>query len=188
MTVRVALLCPYSLSRPGGVQGQVTGLARALSSAGHKAVVLAPSERTPTDLVNFRTSEFVSLGRSVPVPANGSVAPVALNPLSMFRAVRALRECDADVLHLHEPLAPGPGYACLLAGSQPKVGTFHRSGAGVAYRMFGLPARALASRLDERCAVSPAAAATASAVVGGTYEVVGNGVDMERYESADPWP
>ena len=28
--MRVAMVCPYSLSRPGGVQGQVTGLARAL--------------------------------------------------------------------------------------------------------------------------------------------------------------
>jgi hypothetical protein len=32
--MRVALICPYSLSRPGGVQGQVLGLARELRAIG----------------------------------------------------------------------------------------------------------------------------------------------------------
>ena len=40
--LRVALHCPYSLSVPGGVQGQVLGLARELGELGHEATVLAP--------------------------------------------------------------------------------------------------------------------------------------------------
>ena len=32
--MKIAMLSPYSLSRPGGVQGQVLGLARALRSTG----------------------------------------------------------------------------------------------------------------------------------------------------------
>src|SRR5687767_8210578 len=34
-TVRVAQICPYSLTPPGGVQGQVLGLARSLRELGH---------------------------------------------------------------------------------------------------------------------------------------------------------
>ena len=33
--MRIGLVCPYSLSLPGGVQGQVLGLAHALRSRGH---------------------------------------------------------------------------------------------------------------------------------------------------------
>jgi hypothetical protein len=48
--VRVALVCPYSLSTPGGVQGQVLGLARALRAAGDEVLVVAPvDDRGPRD-------------------------------------------------------------------------------------------------------------------------------------------
>ena len=39
------LVCPYSLTVPGGVQGQVLGLARALRAMGHEARVLGPVRR-----------------------------------------------------------------------------------------------------------------------------------------------
>jgi phosphatidylinositol alpha-mannosyltransferase len=183
--VRVALLCPYSLSRPGGVQGQVVGLARALLDAGHEAVVLAPSDRAEDD-GGLGSASFISLGRSVGLPANGSVAPVALGPGAAVRAVRGVRQGRFDVLHLHEPLAPGPGYACLLACGLPKVGTFHRAGASVAYRLLGPLARLMAGRLAARCAVSGEARATAHHALGGSYEIIGNGIDLERFASASP--
>ena len=42
--VRIGLVCPYSLTVPGGVQGQVLGLARSLRAMGHEARVLAPCD------------------------------------------------------------------------------------------------------------------------------------------------
>jgi len=184
--VRVALLCPYSLSRPGGVQGQVVGLAVALERAGHHAVVLAPGDRG-IEVPGLAPGGFVPLGRSVPLPANGSVAPLALGPGAMVRAVRAVRRGRFDVLHLHEPLAPGPGYACLWACAVPKVGTFHRAGKSAAYRLFGPLARVMAGRLALRCAVSAEAEATARDALGGSYEIIGNGIDLERFATARPW-
>jgi phosphatidyl-myo-inositol alpha-mannosyltransferase len=197
--MRVALLCPYSLSRPGGVQGQVTGLARALGAHRHEVVVLAPFDgpgaasrrgaRAGAPDTDARGSYgFVALGRSLSLPANGSVAPVSLSPMAAVRAVRSIREGGFDVVHLHEPFAPGAGYACLVACSEPTLGTFHRSGAGVPYRVLGIPGRLLADRLDWRCAVSPEAGATARSVLGGTYEIVGNGVEVDRFEGAPRWP
>jgi phosphatidyl-myo-inositol alpha-mannosyltransferase len=185
--VRVALLCPYSLSRPGGVQGQVLGLASALVEAGHEAVVLAPCD-DDTEVPGLAPHALVRLGGSLSLPANGSVAPVALSPVAARRAVRAVRGGRFDVLHLHEPLAPGPGYACLVACSLPKVGTFHRAGASIAYRLLGPLARAMAGRLAARCAVSEEAWATAQHALGGSYDIIGNGIDLERFASAPPWP
>jgi phosphatidylinositol alpha-mannosyltransferase len=184
--VRIALVCPYSLSRPGGVQGQVLGLARALGAAGHEAMVLAPANG-PVDLPDAGL-DVVVLGRSLPVPANGSVAPVSFGPVGAVRAVRAIHRGGIDIVHLHEPLAPGAGYACLVACRQPKVGTFHRAGASTAYRVLGPLARWAAGRLDVRCAVSPEARTTAVDALGGHYEVVGNGVELDRFASVAPWP
>jgi phosphatidylinositol alpha-mannosyltransferase len=184
--VRIALVCPYSLSKPGGVQGQVLGLARAFGDLGHETVVLAPAEG-PVEAPGPRSTVTV-LGRSLPLPANGSVAPVSLGPFAARRALRTIREADVDVVHLHEPLAPGAGYACLLRCRQPMIGTFHRSGASTAYRLLGPVARWAVDRLDVRCAVSPLAEATARDALGGSYKVVGNGVELERFASAPPWP
>jgi hypothetical protein len=42
--VKIAMLSPYALSRPGGVQGQVLGLTRALRTLGHQVTVVGPDE------------------------------------------------------------------------------------------------------------------------------------------------
>lgn len=185
--MRVALVCPYSLSRPGGVQGQVLGLARALEARGHDALVVAPADG-PVEARGLSPATVVPAGRSVPVRANGSVAPVSLDPVGAARALRTVRRAGVDVVHLHEPLAPGAGYGFLLGRTAPLIGTFHRSGASTGYRLLGPVARWAARRLDVRCAVSPEARVTAAEALGGSYEIVGNGVEFERLESAVPWP
>ncbi len=181
------MLCPYSLSCPGGVQGQAAGLTRALRRLGHEAVLLAPVDGPLPDL-GLPDDAVLGVGRSWGVPANGSIAPLALGPLASLRAVRTVRGGCFDVVHVHEPLAPGPGLACLVACRQPKVGTFHRSGSSFGYRVLGLLGRPVAARLSIRCAVSPAAEETAARCLRGSYRIVGNGVELERFAGADPWP
>ncbi len=178
------------MTEPGGVQGQVLGLARALGAIGHTAVVLAPADGSVDALAEGfgPGSTVVGLGRSLPVAANGSVAPISLDPLAARRAVRRINDAGIEVVHLHEPLAPGAGYACLVRSPQPLIGTFHRAGASAAYRMLGPVARWAARRLEVRCAVSPEAMATASEALGGSYQIVGNGVETDRFAGADPWP
>ena len=41
----IAMLSPYALTRPGGVQGQVIGLANALRELGHRVTVLCPADK-----------------------------------------------------------------------------------------------------------------------------------------------
>jgi phosphatidyl-myo-inositol alpha-mannosyltransferase len=181
--VRVAVVCPYSLTKPGGVQGQALGQARALRALGHEAVVMAPCDGPPP------SGEGITvLGGSVPLSSNGSVAPLALDPASAVRTVRALRDEPFDIVHLHEPLCPGPTLAALMFERRPMVGTFHRAGSSTAYAALRPAVVRLARRLALRCAVSPDARDTAAAALGGEYEVVFNGVDVERFATAPPWP
>ena len=184
--LRIALVCPYSLSRPGGVQGQVMGLARDLGSDGHRVTVFAPIDDvadTPEGI------DLVVSGSSVPLPSNGSRAPVSVSPRSATRAVRALRLGRFDVVHVHEPFSPGLPYALLLAGGLPPiVATFHRSGGSIFYAILKPLARRRARRFAVRCAVSEAARETAFDAVGGEYVVLFNGVEIERYRDATPWP
>ncbi len=178
----MALVSPYSLSVPGGVQGQVLGLAAALLVAGHEVAVLGPLDGPLR--VRLPPGTVTGVGRSVPVPANGSVARLAINPLSSARTLHALAGFRPDVVHLHEPLAPGATWTALLRGGA-KVGTFHRAGVVTGAPLLAPAARRLAGRLAVRTAVSEDAAATARALAGGTYRIVGNGVDFGRFSEAE---
>src|SRR3989440_6864038 len=161
--MRIALVCPYSLTLPGGVQTQVLALARALRALGHPTRVLGPCDGAPPDV------GVTPLGNSVPLATNGSVAPIAPDLPCALRTIRALRDEDFDVVHLHEPLVPGPTLTALLFSDGPLVATFHRAGPSAAYDLLRPLVLRLARRLALRCAVSEDARATAEAAVGGDY-------------------
>ncbi|MGH9130612.1 MAG: glycosyltransferase [Acidimicrobiales bacterium] len=180
--MRIAQVCPYSLTFPGGVQCQVLGLASALRRLGHEVKVLAPCDGPVPD------ADVVPLGLSIPFAANGSVAPVAPDPACFRRTVRRLEEGDFDLVHVHEPLVPGPSLTALLTTRLAVVGTFHRGGNSGAYRALRPLVRWVADRIDQRCAVSEDARASATAGLGGEYALVPNGVELDRFASADPWP
>lgn len=184
--LRIALVCPFSLSRPGGVQSQVLGLARAFSRSGHQVTVFAPLDGTTGAPEGI---DLVSTGGSVSLPANGSVAPVAISPVGAARALRTLQAIGFDVVHVHEPFAPGLPYGLLVARHVPPlVATFHRSGGSALYTVLGPLARRLARRFVVRAAVSEAARSTAFGALGGSYEVGFNGVEVDRFEGVEPWP
>jgi phosphatidylinositol alpha-mannosyltransferase len=180
--LRVAMVCPYDLSRPGGVQGQARGLARALRRAGHEVVVVAPDDRR----AGWATGHVYVAGRSVGLHSNGSVAPVSVSPLAAKRALDAVREWGADVVHLHEPLAPSLGYGFLLSGRWPMVATFHRAGVPRGAPLVAPVSRRACARVQVRTSVSEVARVTATAMCGGDVEVLFNGVDLERFSRARP--
>jgi phosphatidylinositol alpha-mannosyltransferase len=180
--VRVAQVCPYSLTIPGGVQGQVLALSRSLRALGHETRVLAPCDGPPPD------AGVTPLGNSIPMASNGSVAPIAPDFSCALRTIRSLRDEGFDVVHLQEPLCPGPTLTTLLFSDRPMVGTFHRSGASRSYAALGSIARRVAGRLAVRTAVSKDALDTARDAVDGDFELVFNGIEVERFAKAEAWP
>jgi phosphatidylinositol alpha-mannosyltransferase len=188
--MKIAMLSPYSLSRPGGVQGQVLGLARALRTLGHQVTVVGPEDpeerdRTLDEERDPNPDTFV-MGRPTGLRSNGSVAPVTISPLAAMKAERFVRKGGFDVLHLHEPLAPVAGYGFVVSAPLPMVGTYHRAGVSRWVPVLKPLVYLVGSRLQVRVAVSEAARETALRSSKGEYEVLFNGVDMERFAHARP--
>lgn len=173
--MRIGLVCPYSLTLPGGVQGQVLGLARALRTMDHDVRVLAPCDGPPPD------AGVTPLGRSIPTAVNGSVAPLAPDVSAQLRTIRVLRNEGFDVLHLHEPMAPGPCMTATVFSDAPTVGTFHAAGKSAGYTVMGWVLRRLARRLHHRVAVSPDAMALAQGALGGDFELLFNGIEVDAF-------
>lgn len=170
--MRVALVSPYSWSVPGGVQSHIGGLAEALRARDVDVEILAPADG-PADGV-------LALGRSVPIPSNGSIQRVALSPAAVARTARAVRRHGYDVVHLHEPMLPAVCLTAIAAARVPLVGTFHMFREELLwYRVFRRVVRAAAARLAARIAVSPASQEYAARTVPGTWDVIPNGIDYD---------
>ena len=176
------MFSPYSLSVPGGVQAQALGLARQLRRMGIEVRVLGPCDGPPP-------ATFVTpLGNSLPTAANGSMAPLAPDPAAALRTMRVLFEEQFDVLHLHEPFAPGPTMTAMLLHPSPVIATFHAAGESASYKYLAGPIKAAAKNLAHRVAVSKDAQALVEESIGGEYEVLYNGVELDLYRTAKPWP
>ncbi len=187
--MRIALVSPYSWTYPGGVTRHIESLAEQYIAAGHEVRVLSPVD--PDDRLTRRMHRgarpsqrplpdyLVPLGRTLGFPSNGAVSNVAYGTSTVWRLRREL-ERGYDVVHLHEPVAPIPGWDSLMTVDAPLVATFHCYSENVfsnnLANVFG--ARRRLNRLHVRIAVSQAAAWTGRRFYGGTYRVIPNGVDV----------
>ena len=182
--MRVGLVCPYSWEHPGGVQAHVRDLAEALIALGHEPSVLAPGD-DEAELPAY----VVPAGRAVPVRYNGSVARLNFGLISATRVRRWLRDGDFDVLHVHEPAAPGLSMLALWAADGPAVATFHSSitrsrAMAAAYPIL----QPIVEKLSARIAVSEAARRTLVEHLGGDAVLIPNGVAVSRFATAEPLP
>lgn len=185
--MHVGMVCPYSMRHPGGVQEHVRGLARALIQLDCQVSVFAPELRSSEE--GFEGIQGFSLGKAVNVPANGSVAPLGLDPRMLLQLDMGFD--PVDVVHLHEPFLPA-GLASLLRLPEgvPAVGTFHAAADRFWPYASAKPLiRRAAKRLRATVAVSPAARQLVRRYVPVDPEIVPNGVDVSAFEEAtpDPW-
>jgi phosphatidylinositol alpha-mannosyltransferase len=188
--VRIALVSPYSWTYPGGVTRHIEALAAELLAQGHEPDILAPFD--PDDALSRRLhrgarpqrreppENFVPLGRTIGIPANGAVSNLTGTPHSVFAIRGALRSGGYDVAHIHEPIVPLIGFDALMSsGGLPLVGTFHTYSTNPISNQIGalvMGGRRRMNRLHARIAVSEAAAWTARRFYGGHYRIVPNGV------------
>ena len=111
---------------------------------------------------------------------------MALRPSAAARVERFVRRGGFDVVHVHEPLAPVAAYGLVLRAPLPMVGTYHRSGVSRWVPVLKPLAGFVGHRMQIRVAVSEAARETGLQSGGGEFEVLFNGVDVDRFESAQP--
>lgn len=181
--LRIAMVCPYDVDVPGGVQSHALQLAAHLRRGGDEVTIVAPGERS--------RGGIVAVSSSMGVPFNASVAPLALDPRALLRVRRTLARLAPDVVHVHEPIVPWVSLAAVARPVAPTMATFHAwSDDGWLYRALGPMAHRLLGRLSLRIAVSEAAAAFHAAALGLSptdFTVIPNGIDVPRFAAARPF-
>ncbi|TVT31796.1 glycosyltransferase family 4 protein [Amycolatopsis rhizosphaerae] len=180
--LKIGIVCPYSFDVPGGVQGHVVELARALLARGHQVSVLAPADE------DAGLPDFVqAAGRALAIPYNGSVARLQFGPVSYARVRRWIREGNFDVLHLHEPTAPSLSLLALKVADGPIVATFHTSTPrSRTLAAFQPVLRPLMEKITARIAVSALARRVQVEHSGGDAVEIPNGVDVDFFTRSQP--
>jgi phosphatidylinositol alpha-mannosyltransferase len=191
--VKIGIVVPFSWSFWGAVVEHAELQADALEARGHEVRLVMANDPPGqfTRVLHPRVgrhgnppSRVIAVGRSVIVPANGSLPNICLSPRSCFRLRRVLERERFDVLHLHEPMTPTICVVTLILATCPVVATHHASG-DLGWMKAGMPLWGfLQNRVDQRIAVSEQARASAERWLPGPYEIVPNGVLMP--ERAEP--
>lgn len=182
--MRIGLVCPYSMARPGGVQNHVLGLAGSLVQRGHEVAVLAPGQLSAAAARRhgLRPDQFTGAGAAVPVPWNGSVARINFGPVTAARVRGWLRDTAPDVLHLHEPITPSVSVLALWAADVPVVATFHTATPrNRTLALAGSVLRSSVAKVDAGIAVSRTARQVVREHLRRDAVVIGNGLDVADF-------
>lgn len=185
--LRVGLVVDDTLDRPDGVQQYVLTLGRWLTARGHEVHYVTPAS-SRTDLPHLHV-----LGRTVPVTFNGNRLGTPL-PVPRAQAEALLRELDLDVVHVQMPYSPALAGRLVAAApaSTAVVGTFHiypqSPVVAAGTRALGTLERRRLARFDAVLAVSEAAQEFARHAFGIDTAVVGNPVEVARFEVHDDHP
>jgi phosphatidyl-myo-inositol alpha-mannosyltransferase len=191
--VKIGIVVPFSWSFWGAIVEHAELQAAALEERGHDVRLVMANDPLGqfTRALHPRVgrhgnppASVIAVGRSVIVPANGSLPNISLSPRSVFRVRRALERERFDVVHLHEPMTPTICIATLAVARCPIVATHHASG-DLGWMRFGVPVWGfLLDRVDRRIAVSEQARSSIQRWVPGVCDVIPNGVLVP--ERADP--
>lgn len=179
--MKIGLVSPYDFAYPGGVASHISSLERYFTRMGHEVKVIAPASRPIPDFGD----RFIAIGKPYPIPGSDSIIriPISLRLGPTIKEVLA-RE-NFNIIHLHEPLMPMLCSAVLRFSNTVNVGTFHACEGKPGYNV-GRPIstwmiRRRVRKLHGRIAVSQPARDFHARHIPGHYEIIPNGIDLERF-------
>lgn len=178
--LRIGLVCPYAWDSPGGVRSHVADLAFELRARGHYVDILAPVD----DPSSIPDGEVTNGGKPVSIRYNGSVARLNFGLRATRQVRKWIQENDFDLVHVHEPMAPGLSLLTLWVADGPIVSTWHSSipRSRVLASMNRIVQTAM-EKVSGRIAVSEDARHTLVKHLGGDAVLIPNGVRVKAFQT-----
>ena len=182
--MKIGIVSPYAYPRPGGANAHIRETYTRLKELGHEVrIITAPWGDDPP------ARDVIQIGRAMAVPFNGSIGRVTLSLRLEWLVSRMLDRERFDVIHHHEPFVPFLSFQILDSAKCPNVATFHAFGGfSMSYWAGRVALDRYMDKFDERIAVSTAARHFIARYFPGEYRIIPNGVDVDFYRSAKPFP
>ncbi len=181
--MKVGLVCPYSVSKGGGVQEIVRAIQKHLIKRGHDAYIITPLPREGAE----PDEKTVFIGSSTDF--NSPFGTTAQVSASVNETIdRMLAQQQFDVLHFHEPWVPMLSLQLLTRSNAVNVATFH---AKLPETMMGRTiskvitpyTKSVLKYIHELTAVSDAATDYLCSLTDRSVAIIPNGIDLTYYKS-----
>jgi phosphatidylinositol alpha-mannosyltransferase len=182
--MKIGIVSPYAYPRPGGANSYIREQYEQLRELGHEVrIITAPWGDDPP------AQDVIQIGQAIAIPYNGSIGRITLSLRLEYLVERTLKREQFDVIHHHEPLVPFLSLQVLDSAKCPNVATFHAFGGFSLSYWLGRPiGEHYMRKLSARIAVSTAAMHFVSSYFPGEYRIIPNGVDVDFYAHARPFP
>ena len=189
----IAQVTPFAWEASNDVNDYVAGVSNQLVRAGHRVLVIAPSEsstlvRSSRRMIRARGESLLDdaadgplvLGVGEVLPVSGTRRRAASLPVDVARTIEeVLSVVQLDLVHVHEPFAPSAASVALRHSRALNVGGFHSPTERVlSTQLAGPLTRLLFSRLDARIASYQATAELMRRFFPGEYQVITPGADQ----------
>ncbi|MDB5164443.1 MAG: hypothetical protein JWL89_69 [Candidatus Saccharibacteria bacterium] len=184
--MKIGLVCPYNIHRPGGVLEVVLALKSGLEDRGHIVKIITPKPRNhemdpEPDVIYAGTStDFRTLSFS---DTTSQVSSTADNE----QIDAMLAEEQFDILHFHEPWQPLLSRQLLQRSTSVNIATFHSKVSDALMSRSILKAVApylnsVMKYLHVLTAVSDAGASYAAGITKQPITIIPNGIDLKKYQ------
>ena len=182
--MKIAQVCPYDFSRPGGVKSHILSLSKQLSLLGHEVKILAPNINSTQ--ITERNIHFFGKNRSLNIGGTKIDVNVALG--SERLALKSFLESERfDIIHFHtiwNPLLPLQ--VRWLSRSKTKhIATFHDTpkSAWIGKTIMPLMAKLLFPFLDQIISVSQSQSKFISRFSSRSIRIIPNGIDLDQFKT-----
>jgi glycosyltransferase involved in cell wall biosynthesis len=193
----IAQVTPFAWEASNEINDYVAGVSAELARAGHRVLVIAPSQSKalvrdsrrairsdPESLLSSSGAEnprIVGVGEVLPFA--GARRRAASLPVDVARTIEeAMESLQLDIVHVHEPFAPSAASVALRHSRALNVGGFHAPTERVLSTQLTRPlTRLLLSRLDARTASYHATRELLQRFFPGDYRVIAPGADPIKH-------
>jgi len=182
--MRIALVCPYHLARPGGVLDHVKELRTELVKRGHYVKIITP---LPRDYEGSIPDEFITLGGSMNTTAFAGTAWQMSYSVDKDSIDEVFKREKFDVLHFHEPWLPVWSRQLLARSKCATVGTLHARFYDTATAKTVMPfvttyIKPIIKYIEVFTAVSTASIEHFNGISSRDVTIIPNGIDVEKFK------
>ncbi len=182
--MKIGLVCPYNITKGGGVQEGVLAIRSELTRRGHSAKIITP---LPKDINQADWPDVIFIGSATDVKSPFATTAQVSVTLRSEEIERVLTDEQFDILHFHEPWVPMMSRQLLGRSQSLNIGTFHAhlpdTVMSKTIEAVVTPyTKPLLKKLDCLTAVSDAAAEYVRSLTSKEVEIIPNGINLAKYQ------
>jgi len=177
--MKIALVCPYDFSRPGGVKSHIVSLSKHLTSIGNTVKIIAPNINSES--VEEENVYFFGKNRSVNVGGTKIDVNIALGEEKQALK-NFLKDESFDVIHYHTIWNPFIPLQVLSNSKAKQIATFHDTPKNQFVGDWVMPvvAKGIFKFLDQIISVSKSQSRFISRFSSREIHIIPNGIDLEE--------